>query len=53
MIATADPENRVRSGVPLLSDPVVRGAHRKPRLLADILDARIPRANAPPAPPPC
>ncbi len=45
MIATADPENRVRSGVPLLSDPVRGVRIEAARLLADIPDARIPEGK--------
>jgi predicted CXXCH cytochrome family protein len=45
MIAVADPENRVRSGVPLLSDPVRGVRIEAARLLADIPDDRIPEGN--------
>jgi tetratricopeptide (TPR) repeat protein len=45
MIAMADAESRVRSGVPLLSDPVRGVRIEAARLLADIPDDRIPEGK--------
>ncbi|MEF8770705.1 MAG: tetratricopeptide repeat protein [Candidatus Accumulibacter phosphatis] len=45
MIAPADPVNRVRSGAPLLSDPVRGVRIEAARILADVPDTQLPEGK--------